>query len=452
MSTNQVLPKSAPLHHNDKTVEKLNVHIYNHLLGVNASKNFDILFLFHSHNLNDPQLSLLKHLHAKFGTYADRTRFALAYYYVNDDDQKSMFFETSHFKDYKKLKTSIVTTAMEIKSFILSMDWTNESHKLVINIARKQRFTFNAFILDKHLETIISKEDTLGKQLNAANIYMLKENVKKIDEPTIDLITSDSYVLKYANIVNHVTYLKEMYFLKRHSFATFTDYRKKRNETSSPDPYQYLAKYSSLKYDTFTKSDAFSEVNHKNRQELPIEMKNEVFEPSANLFLTWAKFHGTRSSGFVWLEILDKSASDTILDIHLTAQCLAESFNMLGSTLSISIAKMSRIIHGVKYISSVYANQELVKASIVYPGQSTCEAMECFTHYTYAKTNEKLLVIDLRTLQTNNGAFLITEPVVFSQILDRFGASDLGLCGIRHFKSEHKCNHFCQEMGLKSFA
>ena len=143
-----------------------------------------------------------------------------------------------------------------------------------------------------------------------------------------------------------------------------------------------------------------------------------------------------------------------ILDIHFTAACLVNHFKMKNSpSLTINIAKINRFLFDPLNISKlatfICIDEDLSKAEIKTPGESVYEAMQCFTHFTYEKTNRALIVIDLRTLLYRN-EFVITEPVVFSTIPERFSSSNLGLKGIEDFKCQHKCNAYCKEIGLKA--
>ena len=190
---------------------------------------------------------------------------------------------------------------------------------------------------------------------------------------------------------------------------------------------------------------------HKQLQdEVTIQMKHDVVEPTRNLFLSWAKLYGKTKKGYVWLEILDDADSfHFIVDIHLTAKYFAERFQARCASISLSVVQINRLFHSTKYILSVFADQELSKSEIECPSQSTNEALECFAHFTYENSDKMLLVIDLRPLQLGANKFLITEPVVFSLIPGRFSSADLGLKGIEQFKIEHQCNKLCNELALK---
>ena len=125
-----------------------------------------------------------------------------------------------------------------------------------------------------------------------------------------------------------------------------------------------------------------------------------------------------------------------------------------SSSLKIKIEKINRLLFDpfkiLKMATFLCIDEDLSKAEIKTPSESVYEAMQCFTHFTYEKTNRSLIVIDLRTLHLRN-EFIITEPVVFSTIPERFSSSNLGLKGIEDFKSQHKCNAYCKEIGLKAF-
>ena len=426
-----------------------------YLLSMTSSNHCDILFLFHSFDLKY-YVDLIDYYDSKLNKRRTRdTRFAIGYY--DNDKYDRHYFEMSKFgdNDSKTLKRKLVDDIMDIKSDIMNLDWKHKSHKLVINFIAEKNFIRKLISSSRNIEEFLSNEDVVGKQLKYDNVYFVKfeVNQSRIDKLLIDDITSEKFLNNYTDRIKRVSFWKDLYYLKRNVFNSVEEYKQSQKEKVFDTEYKSLPNNTHVTYETFTKKESeFESVKRKSTQDLDIKLNEGVLEPTRNLFLRCAKFYSTKASGYVWLEILENEDSlKRILDIHLTAQCLAERFNNKNSCITIEIAKISRVVYDSKWITSVYADHELNESEITEPCSHSIDAMECFTHFTYEHTKRTLLVIDLRTIHVSNKKiFKITEPVVFSLIPNRFSSSDLGQKGIEHFRAHHKCNSFCKEIGLSS--
>ena len=451
-SVKEIVPKKP---NKKPTLEPTKIHsqLYNHLKNMKATKSVDILLLFHSYDLNRVEMTGL----FDFQLTKLKTRFALGYYYYLDEKLENICFEISRFADIQRFKSQAINDITKIKAGILSLDWSNKAHKLVINCAQDYVYITDDIGANKHVETIISCKDDIGKQLKAASICMMRESLSErfIERSTIAHLTSDSFLAKPCGEIHQVFYLKELYFLKRHLFAKFDDYQRSRVFTATSDQYKDFPSYATLEFHEYKKENAFSEAEIESTRMCEIEIQAEVTAPVSHLFLTWAAFYGITSKGYVWLEILiDEATFKRVLDIHLTTECLVTSFRTKCACISIEIARMSRLVLDSKWITSVFTEQKLSESEIVFPSESAVEVMKSFTHFTYEQTSSKLMIFDLRTLEFESNKYLITEPVVFSDMSlgDRFGSSDLGPNGMESFKAEHICNSICRTLGLQSFA
>ena len=80
--------------------------------------------------------------------------------------------------------------------------------------------------------------------------------------------------------------------------------------------------------------------------------------------------------------------------------------------------------------------------------------LEAFSHFTYVRSGEKFMVVDLQgSLQTNNTngqkVFILTDPAIhFKHSRGRktreYGRTDLGRKGMRAFFESHQCNGICR--------
>ena len=262
-------------------------------------------------------------------------------------------------------------------------------------------------------------------------------------------------MLKFTDICQEI-YLKELYFLKRNLYSTYDEFKKNRLLVKEDNSLKFFKNYARIYSDceTFKKKSEFENYCLESKRKLIIKFDGDPIEITRNMFLILARTSDDKSqSEKIWLEILENESSLVrILDIHLTAKYLVERFKELKHPkLRINIAKINRLSFGSKCIVFLCIDEDLRKAEIKNTNDRfKSEAMECFTHFTYEKTNRNLICIDLRTLNFNNG-LLITEPVIFSLIPERFSSSDLGFSGIENFKNSHKCNEYCKDIGLNKF-
>ncbi len=428
-----------------------NQELCDHLFNLHSNFTIDILFLFHSFDLKY-YADLIEYFRKKIATKnLQKTRIAIGYYYQRR-------FEINQFKDSKNFKTKILNDVIDVKADILNLDWDRKSYKLVVNIIKESIRVFdnvvNYFLPDKNVDSILSSEDTVGKQLKYENIGFRKVYIKEshIDQQVIDEILSDKFLLARTSEQTQEAYLKELYFLKRNLFLTFNEYQTSRREKVFSEKYKsFPVNYKiPLTFEVYEKENVSSNIKLESSKKREFKFKGDITEPTRNLFLTLAKYYKSTHEGYVWVEIFDNDAMlNRILDIHLTAECLVEHFKKLKSSLKLDIARVNRLVYNSMSIISICAYKELVKSEIKTPREHKFQAIECFTHFTYEKTKGNLIVIDLRTLTFEN-EYLITEPVVFSVVSDRFNSSNLGLRGIENFKKKHKCNNFCKEIELRS--
>uniref|UniRef100_A0A914CDW0 Alpha-type protein kinase domain-containing protein n=1 Tax=Acrobeloides nanus TaxID=290746 RepID=A0A914CDW0_9BILA len=78
-----------------------------------------------------------------------------------------------------------------------------------------------------------------------------------------------------------------------------------------------------------------------------------------------------------------------------------------------------------------------------------------FSHWTYQASDKKLMVVDLQgiisTTKTGEKAVFLTDPAIHCDDNTRFGPMNLGKKGMENFFSRHKCNKFCDVLGLKLY-
>jgi len=73
--------------------------------------------------------------------------------------------------------------------------------------------------------------------------------------------------------------------------------------------------------------------------------------------------------------------------------------------------------------------------------------MQALSHYTYHASGGRHLVCDLQGGRYET-CYVLTDPVVLSQKVGKFGPTDLGPDGIANFFQYHKCGKFCDPAWL----
>jgi len=74
-------------------------------------------------------------------------------------------------------------------------------------------------------------------------------------------------------------------------------------------------------------------------------------------------------------------------------------------------------------------------------------SLQAFSHYTYEKTNRKVLVCDIQGVKDRN-QYVLTDPAIHSDTQE-YGEDDGGPQGIKSLFEVHDCKDYCSEIGLK---
>jgi len=81
------------------------------------------------------------------------------------------------------------------------------------------------------------------------------------------------------------------------------------------------------------------------------------------------------------------------------------------------------------------------------------EVAIAFSHFTHSITDGYLLVCDLQGITTmdkkRKPTLLLTDPAIHCPKHLRFGKTNLGALGVNKFFAKHKCNSFCNALGLE---
>ncbi|KAL2064185.1 hypothetical protein VTL71DRAFT_4679 [Oculimacula yallundae] len=78
---------------------------------------------------------------------------------------------------------------------------------------------------------------------------------------------------------------------------------------------------------------------------------------------------------------------------------------------------------------------------------SSSEAMQALSHFSYHDSNRQLLLCDLQG-GIYQDDFILSDPMIMSQTQE-YGPSDLGIDGINSFFIRHRCGFFCSRQWKK---
>lgn len=111
---------------------------------------------------------------------------------------------------------------------------------------------------------------------------------------------------------------------------------------------------------------------------------------------------------------------------------------------------------GEEYVTvEEYIEREFVKyinnnGDLWQPSDEIVDMAECFAHFTYEKSDGKIMVLDLQGSKYN----LYDPEIASSELLDgdgtiQFCNGNLTVEAIQNFFSNHECNFFCNLLRLK---
>lgn len=146
------------------------------------------------------------------------------------------------------------------------------------------------------------------------------------------------------------------------------------------------------------------------------------------------------------------------LEIRIIASAYAKEFNMenIRGTTPIEFVPLDVIecAGGKCYLLEPFIAGEIEKFSnnigVVSNKSPHSEIMQAFSHFSWVKSCESLIVCKLQGLK-QGGQLLLTNPAIVSRGKQgRFGCTDLGYAGIQRFFETHVCGSTCRQMGLET--
>ena len=157
---------------------------------------------------------------------------------------------------------------------------------------------------------------------------------------------------------------------------------------------------------------------------------------------------------------MEKDGFDMDIKSAKKAEELAKAFNEESGTsrcvhfrqpktMKVITGTASQFKEGSYVLVEAYLEGEYTKwnNNYTYVNEEDKTSLQAFSHYTYIKTNGKLLVCDIQGVKDTN-QYSLTDPAIHSDTQD-YGDTDLGETGMEKFLKEHKCEDHCLKLGLQ---
>ena len=169
----------------------------------------------------------------------------------------------------------------------------------------------------------------------------------------------------------------------------------------------------------------------------------------------------TRRNSLLTLKQLKAAANNfdkytKMQEIQVIASVYARCFNTCRASrlpeldfLAVDIVD----VNGTYYLAQEYAPGNFEKYNtnngIVCPDPPHSDVMQTFSHFTFFKSEQSLLICDLEGV-VNGNRVVLTDPAIHNRTFPKkYGPTDGGFLGIRRFFGSHECNSICREMGLE---
>ena len=146
-----------------------------------------------------------------------------------------------------------------------------------------------------------------------------------------------------------------------------------------------------------------------------------------------------------------------VQEIQVTANTYAQLFNRAkpsGSSAIEFIAVDIVDINGTFYVMQEFVGGKFEKYNtnngIVCSDPAHSDLMQAFSHFTYVKSEESILICDLEGVVSGNRV-LLTDPAIHNRVPPgKYGPTNSGFLGMRRFFFSHECKSICRNMGLDS--
>jgi len=143
------------------------------------------------------------------------------------------------------------------------------------------------------------------------------------------------------------------------------------------------------------------------------------------------------------------------LEMHGHARKCAEQFNkrsrgraisFVGASVYILLKPCRTIAHcfnSEQYLSGEYLKFNDNNGHVFNVGTDPYFLAQAFSHYSFDFSDSKSIIVDIQGDECT-----WTDPQMHSMDGGRYGRGDLGEHGIRRFFATHKCNKYCEKLGL----
>ena len=148
-----------------------------------------------------------------------------------------------------------------------------------------------------------------------------------------------------------------------------------------------------------------------------------------------------------------------VLEIRTIASTYATEFNQdkrkpshldAVELISVDIADISGDLYVLQPFTDGKFEKYNTNHGIVCMTSPQSDMMQAFSHFTYVRSGESLLICDLEGVRNYKGIQLIDPAIHYRFQPMKFGDTDSGFVGIKRFFKSHSCNDICRSMGLET--
>lgn len=151
------------------------------------------------------------------------------------------------------------------------------------------------------------------------------------------------------------------------------------------------------------------------------------------------------------------------LEIHVIAQFLATKFNVEQRRIFRNPQEIiyadADIVQQLNDLTKIYQVEKRLYQKIQKWNNNSggvslddyASTLQSFSHWTHTFTRGRLMVVDLQDVKTQENTYLLTDPAIHFQDLNRYreARTNLGVKGTREFFRTHVCTEVCEKLDLE---
>jgi len=318
------------------------------------------------------------------------------------------------------------------------------------------------FIANKNINYYFAEiNKSTVKMINEFDVELVSLNGEKISVLSLasvdgltDLVTKSiiTTITKSKSISMHSTHGKTLKTIRVDPASL--DWSKAKMK-------KYKADYYSAKY-TGTLDEIKSKSIEFEKKPVEIYIQEKPFAKGSIRFAYAGLLNGhvksvLKQSAFTDAESNSMKCIKEQIENQVISAYLAEKFfsevKTEKSIRFIDVSMIHIVEEGLYFCIEPFIPGEFKKwmnnAGVINEDIYSC-TLDAFSHWSYQKTSEYLIVTDLQGMNIDNKEYILTDPAISCpESPFRFSSTNLGLKGVQKFFETHSCNHLCKHLKLK---